>query len=309
MVLGNVEPAGFEPAISVVKSRQWIKKSSRVIFIVVMATVLDGKTLATAIRAKVKGRVASLSAKPGLAVLLVGDDPASHLYVNLKEKACAEVGIRFERKEYAADVSEDNLVKDIRALNQRTDIDGILIQLPLPSQNADHVVAAIDPKKDVDGFHPKNLAALAAGLPCLAPPVHLGVMKLIESTGQNITGKTAVVVSSVVFGSPLVSLLGERNVSAHIISLNAKNLKEELQTADIVVTAIGRPAFITGDMLKPQAIVIDVGTSKRNDKVVGDVDRSTVDSVAAFVSPVPGGSGPLTVAYLLLNVLKARQHR
>lgn len=272
-----------------------------------MAQILDGKSLADAIRAKVKDRVSRLPAAPGLAVLLVGDDPASHLYVGLKQKACAEAGIRFEKLLYPADVAEAVLLADIAQLNARPEVTGILVQLPLPSQDADRVVGAMDPKKDVDGFHPKNVEALTAGKPSLAPPVHLGVMKLIEASGTEVRGKAAALVCSDLFARPLTALLKERGVNATTVSPDDKSLAEKTRQADIVMTAVGRPKLITGSLLKPGAIVIDVGTTKLDEKTVGDVDRASVDPVAGWVSPVPGGVGPLTVAYLLLNLLKAQE--
>lgn len=263
-----------------------------------MVQILDGKTLATAIRAKVKERVASLPQAPGLAVILVGDDPASHVYVGLKQKACEEARIRFEKFLYAADVTEAALLETIAVLNARENIDGILVQLPLPSQSADRIVGAIDPRKDVDGFHPANVASLSAGKPCLAPPVHLGVMKLIEATGTNVRGKTAAIVSSALFAEPLVLLMRERGLEAQVIRPDGV-----IPEVDVLVTAVGNPGVIRA--VKPGAIVIDVGTTKVNGKIVGDVDRTSVDPIAGWVSPVPGGCGPLTVAYLLLNTLKA----
>lgn len=272
-----------------------------------MAMILDGKSLAAAIRDKVKDRAARLSPPLGLAVLLVGDDPASHVYVALKQRACEEAGIRFEKFLYPNAIEEEILLEKIAELNSRADIDGILVQLPLPSQDADRIIGAIDPAKDIDGFHPANAAACAAGKPCLAPPVHLGVMKLVEATGQNVSGKKAVLVGSELFSSPLASLMKERGVDATVVSADAPHLVETCRTADILVTAVGRPGLVTAQLVKPGAIVIDVGTTKVGKAVVGDVDRSSVDPVAGWISPVPGGAGPLTVAYLLLNVLKARE--
>ncbi len=272
-----------------------------------MAIVLNGTSLAAAIREKVRDRAAKLSPPLGLAVLLVGDDPASHVYVGLKKRACEEAGIHFEQFSYAADIGEHVLLEKIDELNARADVDGILVQLPLPTQDPNRIIPAIDPAKDIDGFHPDNAAACAAGKPCLAPPVHLGVMKLIEATGQNVTGKKAVLVGSELFSSPLASLLKERGMVSEIVSPHAPHLVERCRTADVLVTAVGRPGLITAQLLKPGAVVIDVGTTKSGKSVMGDVDRSSVDPVAGWVSPVPGGSGPLTVAYLLLNVLKARE--
>jgi len=262
--------------------------------------------LAAAVRGKVKERVAALPRVPGLAVLLVGDDPASHLYVALKEKACEEAGIRFERHAYPADADEAALVAKIEELNARADVDGILVQLPLPSQDADRVAGAIAPAKDVDGFHPENVRACAEGRPCLAPPVHLGVMKLLDATGVNVRGMRAEFVGSALFAAPLVALLRERGVETTVVPPDRfACAAARVLAADIVIAAAGAPGIITGDCLKPGAIVIDVGTTKVNGKLLGDADRASVDPVAGWISPVPGGVGPLTVAYLLLNVLKA----
>ncbi len=248
-----------------------------------MAIVLDGKSLAAAIREKVKDRAARLSPPLGLAVILVGDDPASHVYVGLKKRACEEAGIRFEQFSYPADVAEHVLHEKIAELNACADVDGILVQLPLPAQDADRVIAGIDPAKDVDGFHPENAALCAAGKPCLAPPVHLGILKLIEATGQDVSGKKAVLVGSDLFSSPLASLLKERSVTSEIVSPNAPHLVERCRTADILVTAVGRPGLITSQLLKPGAIVIDVGTTKSGKSVVGDVDRTSADPLAGWV--------------------------
>ncbi len=273
----------------------------------IMVHMFDGKKLADAIRAKIKDRVAAMPQAPGLAVLLVGDDPASHLYVRLKQKACEESGIRFEKFLFSAETDERILIDTIKELNAREDVDGILVQLPLPAQDADCVVGAIHPRKDVDGFHPENVRALKVGKPCLAPPVHLSVMKLIEASGQNVNGLRAIIVSRSLFAEPLVVLLKERGVTAEIISPDADEVCAQTRSADIVVVAVGRPHFLMGTHVKPGAIIIDIGTTKVNGTIVGDADRASVDTVAGWVSPVPGGVGPLTVAYLLLNILKAKQ--
>jgi methylenetetrahydrofolate dehydrogenase (NADP+) / methenyltetrahydrofolate cyclohydrolase len=274
-----------------------------------MAVILDGKALAQRVRAKVKERVASLPKPPVLAVLLVGEDPASHTYVRLKETACKEAGIVFERYEYPADVSEATLLERIAALNARPEVTGILIQIPLPSQDADKLVAAIDPKKDVDGFHRTNVEALKAGKPAMAPAVALGIMKLLEATQQRVADRSAVVVSSEVFAEPLVALLDERGMKTSVVSPDDAALAEKAKAADALILAAGRPNLITAEAVKPGAIVIDVGTTKVEGALTGDVDRASVEPVAGFLTPVPGGVGPMTVAMLLANVAAAAMRR
>src|SRR3989338_6147805 len=252
---------------------------------------LDGKQLASAIREKVKAMVETLPARPGMAAILVGDDPASHLYVSLKEKACEEVGISFEKFLYPASISTNELVTKIQELNARNEINGILVQFPLPSQDENRVAQAIDPIKDIDGFHPENLRKLEAGEPGLVPPVALGIMKLIDATGVDLKNKRVALVCSEFFARPLKSLLKERQI-------------REGTPADILIAALGKPLSIKQDRIKPCAIVIDVGTTKTEQGLLGDVDPS-VDGVASFLTPVPGGVGPMTVAMLVLNVVKA----
>jgi len=274
-----------------------------------MAVILDGKALAERVRAKVKERVALLPKPPVLAVLLVGDDTASHMYVRLKEKACVDAGIVFERYEYPADASEQVLLERIAQLNARPDVTGILIQLPVPTQDADALVAAIDPKKDVDGFHRANVEALKAGKPAMAPAVALGIMKLLEATQQRVADRTAVVVASELFAEPLVALLGERGMHATVASPDDASLAEKTLAADVLVVAAGHPNLITGTMVKPGAVVIDVGTNKLDGILTGDVDRASVEPVAGFLTPVPGGVGPMTVAMLLANVAAAAMRK
>ncbi|MBM5789816.1 bifunctional 5,10-methylenetetrahydrofolate dehydrogenase/5,10-methenyltetrahydrofolate cyclohydrolase [Candidatus Parcubacteria bacterium] len=265
-----------------------------------MAEILDGRAIAERIREKIKQRVANLPSKPGLAVLLVGSNPASHTYVNIKQKACEEVGIHFEKTSYSATETEETLINHIRTLNARADIHGILVQLPLPSQDATRIIAEINPEKDVDGFHPENVRRLKAGEPAIASAVALGVMKLIgPRTGD------AVIVSSPLFAEPLITLMKERRINAIVVDGDDPSLAQKTKTADILVVAVGRPEFLTGEMVKPGATVIDVGTTKKDGVLYGDADRASVASVAGALTPVPGGVGPMTVAMLLVNVLKA----
>jgi len=270
--------------------------------------ILDGKALAKRIREKLKTRVDHLADKPGLAVLLVGNDPASHTYVNIKQKACEEVGIRFEKFVYDADVSEELLLETIQTLNLRSDINGILVQLPLPSQNPDRIIASIDPKKDVDGFHPENVRALKEDRPAIVSAVALGVMRLISLAMEHLPKPTSnIMISSPLFAEPLIPLFKEQGMVLQVVSANDPELETKTTSADLIIVAIGKPTFLTGSMIKPGAILIDVGTTKIDGTLWGDVDRQTIDPIAGAVSPVPGGVGPMTVAMLLVNVLKAHQ--
>lgn len=265
--------------------------------------ILDGKSLAHTIRKKVKMRVAALPTQPGLAVILVGDDHASHTYVALKKKACEEAGIRFEQYLYMATESEQTLIQKIHELNVREDVNGILVQLPLPTQNADRMIAAIDPVKDVDGFHPVNLEKLENGKPAIASAVALGIMKLIEHSGGSPT--TSAIVSSSLFAKPLEILLRERHIASTVVGHHDPQLTELTRKADILIVAVGQPGLITGDMVKPGAIVIDVGTTRTDAGLKGDIDFDSVLQIAHAITPVPGGVGPMTVAMLLVNILKA----
>jgi len=274
-----------------------------------MAQILDGRALAQRIREKVKMMIASLPSKPGMAVILVGDDPASHLYVSLKEKACKEVGIYFEKFLFPASATTEVLVEKIKELNAREDVNGILVQFPLPSQDQDEnaVAQAIDPNKDIDGFHPENLRRLEAGEPSLVPPVALGIMKLIDATNVDVRNKTATLVCSEFFARPIVALLKERRVRAEIGPSGPIGPIGPLgPMTDILIVAVGKPHSIQASQVKQGAIVIDVGTTKTSEGLLGDVDPNVQD-VAGFLTPVPGGVGPMTVAMLTLNVVKAYQ--
>lgn len=259
------------------------------------ATLLDGKTLAASIRQEVKEEIASAGLKPGLAVILVGDDPASHLYVSLKEKAAIEVGIVVYRFDYPATTDERAIVEKIRELNVDAKVNGILVQLPLPeAMNPNMVIAAIDPAKDVDGFHPKNTTGI------LSPGI-AGPLELLKKTGVELKDKHAVVVGkSAVFTQSFCDPLRVMHVRAE--PTYPENL-ELMKQADILIVAVGRPAFIKTEMVKPGAIVIDIGTSKVEGKTVGDVAPEVMD-IASFLTPVPGGVGPMTVAMLLKNTVE-----
>jgi methylenetetrahydrofolate dehydrogenase (NADP+)/methenyltetrahydrofolate cyclohydrolase len=271
-----------------------------------MATILDGRAVSARILAKLKARVTALPEVPRLAVILVGDDAASHLYVNLKEQACKEVGVAFERFEYPASISTEALVEKVRELNTRKDVTGILVQVPLPEGiDTDSVTKAIAPHKDVDGFHPENLSKLAKGEPSLVPPVALGIVKLIDEAHTPLRGRWAAIISSELFAKPIEALLKDLDVKAFVVDPADSDIAGKTKTADVLITAVGKPGLIKADAVKPGAVVIDVGTTRVENKTLGDVDRTSVESVAGFLTPVPGGVGPMTVAMLLSNVVKA----
>lgn len=274
-----------------------------------MTEILEGSLLATAIREKAKDRIdADATHPPGLAVILVGDDAASEIYVGLKEQAARDVGIYVEKIKLLS-ATNKALLEKIAELNARPDIHGILVQLPLPKGlNADKIIAAIDPRKDVDGFHPENRLGLLNNTPRIVPPVALGIMRLIQATRQPLTGKTAVIVGkNPIFSEPIIELLKDSGVTATFTSHTQENLANITLAADIVIVAVGEPNFLKADMVHEGAILIDVGTNRQADgKVVGDISKEAGEK-ASFVSKNPGGVGPLTVAYLLMNVIKAQE--
>ncbi|MBI4262405.1 bifunctional 5,10-methylene-tetrahydrofolate dehydrogenase/5,10-methylene-tetrahydrofolate cyclohydrolase [Candidatus Uhrbacteria bacterium] len=273
--------------------------------------LLDGKKIADGIRAQIRTDLQRSGVAPGLAVLLVGNDPASHLYVSLKEKAAKEVGIHFEKYLFFAATPEAELIQKILELNRRTDIHGILVQVPLPDPlSEDRLIAAIDPKKDADGFHPKNIDALLAGITTIVPSVIRGILALIEATHVPLAGKHAIILAnSFAFAQPIRKMLTDCNVSTDIdrstTSPGDVGLHHpEMCTYDIVITARGIPKSVTPDMVKEGAIVIDVGTTLVDGKIRGDV-HPDVAKKSGWLTPVPGGVGPMTVAYLLRNVVDA----
>ncbi|OGL71050.1 hypothetical protein A3C17_00725 [Candidatus Uhrbacteria bacterium RIFCSPHIGHO2_02_FULL_53_13] len=269
------------------------------------ATLVSGKPLALAIRENVKRRVLLMDRTPGLATILVGDNAASHTYIKLKGAAAKEAGIHFEKQFYPANATTAELIQAVQALNAREDIHGILVQFPLPEQDEDAIVAAIHPDKDVDGFHPANRARRAEGAPSLVPPVMLGVMHLLRATEQSLRGRIAVVISnSPIFAEPMLVLLKQEGVTAAYRSPEALDVFKTIGDADVVIVAVGRAGFITKEMIKAGAMVVDIGANSVNGKVCGDVCPS-VREKASYVTPVPGGVGPLTVAYLIQNVVQA----
>lgn len=273
-----------------------------------MTEMLNGTVLAKTIKEKVAQRVADLRQPPGLGVILVGDNPASHVYVSLKEKAGKEAGIYVEKHLFPENVKAKTVIEKIDELNKRADINGILVQLPLPQNlNTEEIIEALHPTKDVDGFHPENRKALLADEPLLVPPVALAIMRLIQATRQPLSGRTAVILgNSSVFAEPIIELLQENGVTAEWVSRETEGFKDICRVADILIVAVGELHVVTKEMVKDSAIVIDVGTNKTPEgKVRGDVSPE-LEGYAGFLSQVPGGVGPLTVAYLLMNVVKAK---
>lgn len=262
---------------------------------------IDGKKIAAEIRLRVATDVAMLETSPGLGVVLVGDDKASHLYVNLKEKACADAGICFERHEFPATATQEEVLAAVTTLNTRPDIDAILVQLPLPKHlDEDAVILSMDPAKDVDGFHPKTT---------VVPGLAAGIMTLIESTKVPLAGKTAAVIAnSDVFYRPLANALVEAGLAPSFRKPDDGDVEEAARGADVLIVAVGRPGYVHADMVKPGAIIIDIGTNRMDGKVVGDVAEDAWE-VAGFITPVPGGVGPITVAMLLANVLTLAERR
>ncbi len=245
---------------------------------------------------------------PGLAVIIVGDDPASRVYVNNKKKACEYCGIKSEEYALPEGTTQEELLKLIEELNGRDDISGILCQLPVPEHISEEaVINAIDPKKDVDAFHPVNVGKIMVGNYDFVPCTPAGVMELIHESGIDVSGKECVVVGrSNIVGKPQAMLLLHENGTVTICHSRTKDLAEKTKNADILVAAVGKPNFITGDMIKPGAVVIDVGINRMPDKkLCGDVEFETAEKIAGAITPVPGGVGPMTIAMLMKNTVKA----
>lgn len=278
------------------------------------ATLIDGKAIAAAVRKALRARCGELVARgitPGLTVVLVGEDPASQIYVRNKQRACEKVGIASTLIRMPGNATQAQLEDTIRDLNEDSNVDGILVQFPLPKGlDEGRVLALIDPAKDVDGFHVENMGALVSGTQGFISCTPKGCMALIESTGIDISGKEAVVVGrSNVVGKPMALLLLQQNATVTLCHSKTANLKEHTRRADILVAAVGRPEIITGDMIKPGAVVIDVGINRVGDRVVGDVAFASACEVAGFITPVPGGVGPMTIAMLMENTLKSAERR
>ena len=281
-----------------------------------MANIIDGKGISKEVRQELKDKCDKLfneyGKRPGLAVIIVDNDPASKVYVNNKEKACAEVGYYSEVYRLDENTSEEELLNLVDKLNNDENIDGILCQLPLPKHlDETKVILKIDPDKDVDAFHPSNVGKIMIGNYSFLPCTPAGVMKLIESTGVDICGKECVVVGrSNIVGKPQAMLLLQKNGTVTICHSKTKNLCEITKRADILVVAIGKADFIKADMVKEGAVVIDVGMNRKEDgKLTGDVDFESVSRVASFITPVPGGVGPMTITMLLKNTMTAFESR
>ena len=279
------------------------------------ATVIDGKAVAAEVRERVRLDVEKLEPElgrpPGLATVLVGDDPASAIYVRNKRKASEEAGIRSIHHEPDGGISQEDLIELVEQLNDSEEVDGILVQLPLPDQiDPDAVIASLDPGKDVDGLTPTSAGLLARGQPGLVPCTPQGVMELLRSAGVDPAGKEAVIVGrSTLVGRPLASLLLGADATVTTCHSKTPDLGEVCRRADILVAAAGRPALVTADMVREGATVIDVGTNRTDDGLVGDVDFEAVKEVAGAITPVPGGVGPMTIAMLLANTLRAAEAR
>jgi methylenetetrahydrofolate dehydrogenase (NADP+)/methenyltetrahydrofolate cyclohydrolase len=284
------------------------------------ARIIDGKSAAAALRARVAVEVARFRAAtgraPGLAVVLVGDDPASAVYVRSKGKATVEAGMLSFEHNLPAGIGEGKLIDLIEELNTDPAVDGILVQLPLPDHiDANQIITAIDPGKDVDGFHPINAGRLAIGLPGFIPCTPLGCLKLLKAELGNLSGKDAVVIGrSNIVGKPMATLLLAEHCTVTIAHSRTHDLPETVRRADIVVAAVGRPGMVTGDWLKPGATVIDVGINRvagegGNSHLTGDVDFASASKVAGAITPVPGGVGPMTIACLIRNTLVSAARR
>ena len=280
-----------------------------------MAVIVSGKALAEKIRGELKEKVAVFEKKhsyaPGLAVILVGDDPASHVYVNNKEKACVALGMKSEVRRLPVETTQEELLALVDEYNAREDIHGLLVQFPLPAHLSQQAVLEhIDPRKDVDGLTVANSGALASGLPGLVSCTPRGVIELIRSTGVSMAGKNAVVVGrSNLVGKPVAMLLLNENATVTMCHSKTQNLKQICAQADILVAALGRPEFLTGEYIKEGAVVIDVGTSRVEGKLKGDVKFDEAEQKAAFITPVPGGVGPMTITMLLDNTLLAAERQ
>jgi methylenetetrahydrofolate dehydrogenase (NADP+)/methenyltetrahydrofolate cyclohydrolase len=277
--------------------------------------LIDGKAISAATRADIKTQVDKLRAQgvtPGLAVIIVGDDPASRVYVNNKKKACEQLGIMSEEYALPAETTEEQLLGIIRTLNTREDIDGILCQLPLPEHiDEKAVINAIDPKKDVDAFHPVNVGKIMIGDYSFLPCTPAGVMELLRRSGIDVCGKRCVVIGrSNIVGKPMAMLLLHANATVTVCHSRTVGLADICREADIIVAAVGKADFVTADMVKDGAVVIDVGMNRRADgKLCGDVDFDAVSKKASAITPVPGGVGPMTITMLMQNTVTSAELR
>ena len=276
------------------------------------ARIIDGKAIAAGLRARLTEQIATLPFRPGLAVVLVGDDPASAVYVRNKDRAANDVGISVQTIRLPADASEEELITRVARLNADPAVDGILVQLPLPTHIATRrVVEAVDPAKDVDGFHPFNVGLLASGHPGLVPCTPLGIMRLLAETGIALEGTRALILGrSTIVGRPLAMLLMAANATVTVAHSRTRELAAECHRADVVVAAVGKPELVRGGWIAPGATVIDVGVNRTTDgRLVGDVAFTETAAIAGAITPVPGGVGPMTIACLLENTVTAALRR
>lgn len=273
--------------------------------------LIDGKKVSAEIRNRLRQETAELKNKtdrvPGLATVLVGEDPASAVYVRNKNKICTEIGFQSFEQNLPAGTTGTQLLDIIKKLNENDEVNGILVQLPLPDHiDSEKILLSIDPKKDVDGFHPINVGKLAIGNSLLTPCTPTGIIALLDYYGIDIVGKHAVVLGrSNIVGKPVAHLLLQRHATVTICHSKTTNLKQVTSQADILIAAVGRPHFVNSDMVKEGAVVIDVGINRVDGKLTGDVDFDPVAEKAGFITPVPGGVGPMTIALLMENTLKA----
>ena len=273
--------------------------------------LIDGKKVSGEIRNRLADEIQELKKKagktPGLATVLVGDDPASAVYVRNKNKVCGELGFQSFEQKLSADTSEEKLLQLVGELNSNKDVHGILVQLPLPDQiDSEKILQAIDPKKDVDGFHPVNVGKLVVGNALLTPCTPTGIIALLDRYDIEISGKNAVIIGrSNIVGKPVSMLLLHRNATITICHSRTQNLEEVTRSADILVAAVGRANFVTDEMVSEGTVVIDVGINRVDGKLTGDVDFEPVSKKASHITPVPGGVGPMTIALLMENTLKA----
>ncbi|WP_321506153.1 bifunctional methylenetetrahydrofolate dehydrogenase/methenyltetrahydrofolate cyclohydrolase FolD [uncultured Methanoregula sp.] len=272
-----------------------------------MSTILDGKKISEMRLEILKEGIEDSGLYPRLATVIVGSDPASQMYVRMKHRACERVGIGSVGIELPADTTTQGVLDSVNRLNRDSDIDGILVQLPLPKGiDAERVIAEVSPEKDVDGFHPENLGLLFSGRPNFTPCTPTGIMTILAEYKIPVAGARAVVVGrSIDVGRPMSALLTNADATVTVCHSKTKNLAEELRRADILVSAIGRAHFITPDMVKPGAVVIDVGINQLNGRLTGDVDFDAVKDIASAITPVPGGVGPMTIATLMENTFRA----
>ncbi len=270
--------------------------------------LIDGKGMADGILSDIRMQISRMFRAPGLAIVLVGDDPASHTYVKLKEQAASRVGMHFEKFVHPADADETSILETISELNAREDIHGIIVQLPLPKNlPTDRIIEHIAPEKDVDGFHPENLRLLSLGRERLVPSLVRSVMRLIQSTNFAFEGaRTAIIANSDTFAKPFDIILQKKGMKVDTCLPPFIDSEPITRSADLIIIAIGRPGFLTRSVIKKNAVLVDVGFTREKDGTVrGDIDRASVEPVAGWLTPVPGGVGPMTVAMLLANTLDA----